>query len=87
MRKLHLQIRGRLLGQVLSLQQVVISPTLLNYFPSNACAAEEYSELVKVAPPYDLGSGVIYEAVFSGANKRNVIISFTGDKRFRCGLT
>lgn len=32
---------------------------------------------MKLVPPYDIGSGVIYEAVFSGANKRNVIISFT----------
>jgi len=47
------------------------------HYNSNACAAEEYGELVKLVPPYDLGGGVVYDAVFSGANKRNVIISFT----------
>jgi len=33
--------------------------------------------LVKEVPPYDLGNGVTYEGVFSGANKRNIILTFT----------
>jgi len=47
------------------------------HYNSNACAAEEYSILAKEVPPYDLGNGVFYESVFSGANKRNVVLTFT----------
>ena len=32
---------------------------------------------MKEVPPYDLGNGVTYEGVFSGANKRNIILTFT----------
>eukprot|EP01118_Nematostelium_gracile_P015095 TRINITY_DN5989_c0_g1_i2.p1 TRINITY_DN5989_c0_g1~~TRINITY_DN5989_c0_g1_i2.p1 ORF type:complete len:256 (-),score=42.56 TRINITY_DN5989_c0_g1_i2:34-801(-) len=47
------------------------------HYNSNACAAEEYSQLSKVIPPFQISPGVVYESVFSGANKRNVILSFT----------
>jgi len=46
------------------------------HYNSNACAAEEYAALLNETPQ-DLGAGVVFDSVFSGANKRNVVLTFT----------
>jgi len=48
----------------------------LHYNP-NACASEEFHRCTEHTPPYAIGNGVVYEEIFAGANKRNIMLSFT----------
>jgi len=47
------------------------------HYNSNACAEQEFFQLMQHHPPYDIGKGVFYEEVFTGVVQRNVLLTFS----------